>query len=177
MTGIVTIHPVHKHAFTVSEHPEGQLYELGDALGCDCVIERFADGWMRKHRNDGLRNEDWYGWGAEVLAPCDSITETVYINEITNEPGQFVHARASSITFLRADGTRVIYAHVMDVTVCVGDTVKAGEAVAKVGNNGYARYPHIHIGAWKDGEPLQIRFDLNAMGNILNALGDEGYYL
>ncbi|MBT2765574.1 hypothetical protein [Paenibacillus sp. ISL-20] len=85
MAGISTIHPVHRHAFSVSEHPEGQLHGLGDALGCDCIIERFADGWMRKHRNDGLRNDDWYGWGEEVLAPFDSSIEAVYINEQTND--------------------------------------------------------------------------------------------
>ena len=39
---VVTIHPVYNHAFTVSEHPGGQLPHIGDALGCDCVIARIA---------------------------------------------------------------------------------------------------------------------------------------
>ncbi|OME92288.1 M23 family metallopeptidase [Paenibacillus lautus] len=85
--------------------------------------------------------------------------------------------RASSITFLRPDGVRVYYAHVMDIIVCEGDKVKAGDVIARVGNNGYARHPHIHIGAWNDEGPLQIRFDLKAMGDYLKVHGDEGYYL
>ncbi|WP_147302681.1 M23 family metallopeptidase [Thalassotalea euphylliae] len=36
---------------------------------------------------------------------------------------------------------------------------QAGESIAKVGNNGYSCNPHIHVGAWKDNLPLQIRFD------------------
>lgn len=29
----VTIYPIYNHAFTLSEHPEGQLQHIGDALG------------------------------------------------------------------------------------------------------------------------------------------------
>ena len=38
----------------------------------------------------------------------------------------------------------------------VGDRVHAGQAVALVGDNGYARMPHIHIGAWRGKTPYQI---------------------
>ncbi|MCJ8014707.1 M23 family metallopeptidase [Paenibacillus sp. KQZ6P-2] len=174
---VVTIHPIHKHAFTVSEHPEGQLHHIGDALGCDCVIEKFEDGWMRKYKNDGKNNEDWYGWNAEVLAPFDSIVEAIYINPNTNNPGSYIESRASSIRFLRNDGVRVMYAHIKDINVSEGESIKAGDIVARVGNNGYSRHPHIHIGAWKGNTPLQIRFDLREMGNHLKELTDEGYYL
>ena len=60
--------------------------------------------------------------------------------------------------------------------VKVGDTVKAGDIVAKVGNNGTSFMPHIHIGAWKDKEPLQISFDLKKMGKIMFAVG-KSYFL
>lgn len=173
----VTIHPIHKHAFTVSEHPQGQLHHIGDALGCDCVIEKFVDGWMRKYKNEGKNNEDWYGWNAEVLAPFDCKVDAIYMNSISNDPGNFMESRASSITFLRDDGVRVLYAHIKDINVVEGDAIKAGDVVAKVGNNGYSRHPHIHVGAWKGNVPLQIRFDLREMGNYFKELADEGYYL
>ncbi|MDQ0112505.1 hypothetical protein [Paenibacillus harenae] len=105
---IITIHPIYKHAFTVSEHPEGQLLHIGDALGCDCVIEKFADGWMKKYKNDGSNNEDWYGWGADILAPFDGIVEAIHINPITNKPGEISQTRASSITFLGTDNVRSV---------------------------------------------------------------------
>lgn len=173
---VVTVHPIHKHAFVVTEHPEGQLHHLGDALGCDIVIEKFVDGWMRKYRNDGKTNEDWYSWDAEVLAPVDGIVEMIHINPITNNPGMINESRSSSIRFLRSDGLRIVCGHVKDVNVAEGDPVKAGDVVARVGNNGYSRHPHIHIGAWKGTTPLQIKFDLIEMGKHLKELQDK-YFL
>lgn len=82
-----------------------------------------------------------------------------------------MESRASSITFLRNDGVRVLYAHIKDISVVEGDAIKAGDVVAQVGNNGYARHPHIHVGAWKGNVPLQIRFDLREMGNYFKELG------
>ncbi|GIU05847.1 hypothetical protein TUM4445_04270 [Shewanella sp. MBTL60-112-B2] len=96
------------------------------------------------------------------MAPCDCTVEKVYINPITNQPGIQTPGRASSITFEKPDGTKISYAHVKDVKdvkVQVGDKVKAGDIVAKVGNNGWARNPHIHIAAWKGSIPMQIQFD------------------
>ncbi|QYR21271.1 M23 family metallopeptidase [Paenibacillus sp. sptzw28] len=171
----VVIHPIFNHAYSCSEHPEGQLATLGDALGVDCVIHKFVDGWMRTYKGNGLNNEDWYVWGADVLAPFDGIVEEVYINNNINNPGNVNPSRASMILFSTADGIKVCYAHVMDVCVGIGDHVKAGQVVAKVGNNGYSRHPHIHIGAWEGDTPLQIRFDLQAMGKQYRELGVEHY--
>lgn len=71
------------------------------------------------------------------------------------------------IIFIKNDGIKICYAHVTDINVKVGDEVKAGDIVAKVSNNGTSRIPHIHIGAWYGKEPLQIRFDLKAMGKLM----------
>ncbi|GAA3410631.1 peptidoglycan DD-metalloendopeptidase family protein [Paenibacillus hodogayensis] len=173
---VITIHPIHRHAYSVMEHPEGQYEYMGDALGCDCMIEKFVDGCMRKYKNDGRNNEEWYGWDAEVLAPFGGVVEAIYINPMTNKVGEIHPSRASSITFLRHDGVKVFYGHVKDVHVGKGDSVKAGDIVARVGNNGYSRCPHIHIGAWKENTPLQIRFDLRELGKYFKQLGDRRYH-
>lgn len=171
----VAIHPVFNCAFTSSEHPDGQYAYLGDMLGRDCLIQRYVDGWMRSYDRDGKRNEDWYGYGADVLAPFDGRVEEVYINSIINTPGIVHPSRASTIVFSRIDGVFVCYAHVSDIEVSIGNWIKAGDVVAKVGNNGYSRCPHIHVGAWKDNIPLQIRFDLQAMGRYFKVNGEEKY--
>lgn len=174
----VRIHPIYDQAFSSSEHPEGQLNHVGDALGRDCVIHKFVDGWMRFYRGDGKRNEDWYGWQADVLAPFDGTVEDIYINPITNVPGVIsAGTRASRMVFVRSDGIRVVYVHVMNVTVENGSRVSAGDVVAKVGNNGYSRHPHIHVGAWKGQTPLQISFDLQMMGKQLRERGERKYML
>jgi len=72
----------------------------------------------------------------------------------------------------------VLYGHVREIEVEEGETVRPGEVVAKVGNNGNSRNPHIHIGAWEDdasklgakeGTPLQIQVDLY----VEERLGEE----
>lgn len=163
----VVLHPPVAEHFTGSEHPLGQLSHLGDALGVDCLVRQFIDGWMRAHAGDGARNEDWYSWNRELLAPFDGTVVGVRINPETNLPGTMGTPPASAITFLAADGvTHVVYGHVQDVRVGESDTVRAGQVVALIGNNGMCRHPHVHVGAWRGETPLQIRFDLAAMGRL-----------
>ena len=57
-------------------------------------------------------------------------------------------------------------AHVRSILVGEGDTVTAGQVVARVGNNGNADVPHVHVGAWRGDQPLQVRWDLRAMAGL-----------
>jgi murein DD-endopeptidase MepM/ murein hydrolase activator NlpD len=168
--GIVLLHPIVRVHFVCLDHSSGQLKALGDALASDCVVLSLAGGplgrWPVFYRNSGLKNEDWYGWRATVLAPFDGIVDSVHINITANEPGTLGRDRASVIVFRGADGTRVLYAHVQDIQVKPGDRVISGQPVAKVGNNGPAWFPHTHVGAWKANSPLQVRFDPIAMGKL-----------
>jgi len=167
----VLTYPIFKDYFACSQHWVGALKGLGDALGSDCYIMNFVDQkgrlWMRAHRGGGMKNEDWFGWHAEVLSPCTCTVEEVHVNPVNNVPGILGKPPASAIGLVREDGVHFVLAHVEDIRVKVKDQVTAGQVVALVGNNGMARIPHIHIGAWKDKEPLQIRFDLAAMGVLL----------
>jgi hypothetical protein len=164
----VPIYPFAHQHFVCLEHPSGQLKRLGDALGSDCVIVGFQSGSRAKfptfYRGAGAQNSDWLGWNANVLAPFNGVVDSVHANDVTNTPGTLGRERASMIVFRRDDGLRVLFAHVQSILVRVGDTVRKGQRVAKVGNNGPAYFPHTHIGAYKNGRPLQIRFDLAAMG-------------
>jgi murein DD-endopeptidase MepM/ murein hydrolase activator NlpD len=167
----VTIHPIFKAHYSCSEHWEGQLPYPGDALGADCIVyggmpTDGRSGFMRAFKTDGLTNEDWYGWGEPVLAPFDSTIAKININPIVNKPGQTGKPPASFVVFRHADGTMVMVGHVAEITVKEGDAVKAGQPFAKVGNNGFGRAPHIHLGAWRGKTPLQIRFDLRALGKM-----------
>ena len=54
-------------------------------------------------------------------------------------------------------------AHLADIKVQVGQTVKTGEALGVISNNGFARMPHIHLGAYKNGKSLLIEFDRAAI--------------
>jgi hypothetical protein len=163
----VVIYPiVHPH-YMCLEHPAGQLIALGDALGSDCLIANVdrgpADGFPAFFRGTGEHNDDWYGWREPLLAPFDAVVDSVLAPPPPGRPGR---VRGGVLVFRRADGVRVLYAHVQEIRVRAGERVRAGQPVARVGNNGPSYFPHTHIGAWRGAQPLQIRFDLGAMGTM-----------
>ncbi|GAA4857136.1 M23 family metallopeptidase [Luteimonas vadosa] len=174
----VVLHPLFDVDFMCSEHYQGQVPYLGDALGSDCMVVGGIEGggesgYTRPFRTDGKSNEDWYGWRTPVLSPLAGTVDRVNVNAVVNVPGQLGKPPASFILLSAADGTRVMVAHVDDILVEAGDTVQAGQPLGVVGNNGFARAPHIHVGAWRGETPLQVRFDLRAMG-ALRKKGDAG---
>jgi len=165
--GSVIAHPPVDAFFSCTEHFEGQFKSVGDALGTDCVVVRLVEkhgrAWLRAYEEGGEKNDEWYGWHEHLLSPCDCKVIEVYENPKSNEPGVMGKGRASSVTFRRADGVEFVYAHVRNVTVRAKEDVTSGQPFAMIGNNGYARNPHVHVGAWKDDTPLQIRWDQKKM--------------
>ena len=164
----VILGPVFDRLFMCADHPEGpNTPGLGDAFGTDCVVVGGLDsGIFRLFRTDGAKNEDWYTWRADVLAPFDGVIVRVAVNEQTNTPGQMGDGAASSVLIRRKDGVHVLYAHVTDIRVTVGERVRQGQVMAIAGNNGRSPAPHIHVGAFKGSQPLQIRWDQRLEGRM-----------
>ena len=71
----VLLAPLFREPFMCSEHHDKQMPHVGDALGTDCLVTGGIDdkgqGFSALYRTDGRTNEDWYGWGRDVLAPLD----------------------------------------------------------------------------------------------------------
>jgi hypothetical protein len=132
------------------------------ALQPKLSLPRRIPGWAADNV-EGLENEDWFGWGEDVLAPCDCEVVGIRTNPESNRPGVLGKPPASSITFRREDDVHILYAHISSPSVAEGDLVAAGDVVAKVGNNGYSRQPHLHVGAWRGETALQLRFDQTRM--------------
>ena len=174
----VVLHPIMNDTFVCAEHAEGELTQLGDALGKDCMVigmdsTRAPDKRLLSlFEGNGLKNEDWFGWEVPLLAPCDGTVESTHANPRTNRPGEIPSDEAlepaSEIRFTCQDGVRVVYAHVRNTRVQPGDSITAGEVVAEIGNNAVSKAPHVHIGAWKGDTPFQIRFNLRALGELRN---------
>src|SRR5687767_12466898 len=140
----VVIHPPIAVAFECSEHPLGEEDHAGDALATDCRVVRDDGGpfgnFPRFYSGEGTRNEDWFSWNEPLLAPFDGVVKLILRNPVTNQPGTRGQGFASAILFERLanpDGVpvQVGYVHVQDVRVEVGDTVQAGDVVARIGNN------------------------------------------
>jgi len=162
----IEIAPPFYQRFACTEHVNGELADLGDALGSDCLVVSASNGFMRFYKTDGATNEDWYGWHVAVHAPFDGVVIEVATNRITNTPGTPGQPPPGYVKFKRGDGVVVVYAHLDDIRVHKGDHVKVGQVVALDGNNGTAKNPHVHVGAYRDRTPLQIRWDLAAEGQI-----------
>jgi len=172
----VVIHPPFDKAFIAHEHPEAEVGWLGDAIGVDLIVVRFVDGWARPYAGDGKRNEDWFGWMHDVLAPGDCAVRHTQSSDSTNAPGSHSGGQAGRIVFERDAGVFIAYGHVQSIAVVQGQRVRAGDVVAKVGNDGNSWHPHLHVGAWIDTAPLQIRFDLAVRGRMLHEQGEAWCY-
>lgn len=181
----VAIHPPLAVPFACSEHPMGAETHVVDALGTDCTVaERTDEGFPVLHIGDGSRNEDWHIWREPVLAPFDGVVRFAEAHPVVNTPGTWGTGRAGAVLVqqLTRDGRRpisVALVHLREITVAQGDTVRAGQPVGRVGNNGISRFPHLHVGAFRgdlfsgDGTALQVRFDLEAMGRLRGTLADD----
>lgn len=164
------LHPLFREPFVCGEHVAGEESIAGDALGTDCQVlgdtrgrER---GFGRLYRTDGARNEDWYSWGAEVLAPIAGTVVGLLPNPRVNAPGTRGRPPAGLVQIRGEDGVVVLLAHLTDFAVAMGDRVEAGQVIARVGNNGPSYAPHVHVGASRGAEPLQIRWDQRAMAAL-----------
>jgi biotin carboxyl carrier protein len=164
----VAIHPpveTGDREFIVSrEHMYKSHLRLGDQLGRDFVVTKVSDnGSMEMHTNEGKSNDDYFGWQNNVLAPFYGTVTTVNHPKKTNKPGVMDReSKPGKITIKNENDVVAIYVHVREISVAKGDTVSPGDVIAKVGNNGISRGPHVHIGAWKNDIPLQIQVDLYA---------------
>jgi murein DD-endopeptidase MepM/ murein hydrolase activator NlpD len=69
------------------------------------------------------------------------------------------------------DGTRTVYGHINRSFVGVGQSVKAGQEIAEVGNRGQSTGPHLHFEIWDAGEnkmnpvPILTRLGLSVTGD------------
>lgn len=164
----ITIHPVIETAkgelIFSREHTYKQHLGPGDQLARDFVVVTSDDrGIVQLYKGDGLDNKDYISWRKPVLAPVSG--EVVLVNHphITNTPGKMNReAEPGRIYIENDDGVTVSLVHVREIRVDNGQMVNAGEAVAKVGNNGNSTGPHVHVGAWKEKTPYQIRVNLYA---------------
>ncbi len=130
--------------------------------------ETFAIDWARLRdgeafSGDGARPEDWYGFGAEVLAVADGTVVAIqegYPEEIPLQPVTDVTRPedygGNAISLEIAPGVYAYYAHLEpgSITVAVGDQVTTGEVLGLLGNTGNSSGPHLHFGLIDDPDPL-----------------------
>lgn len=108
------------------------------------------DARGRSFRGKGAKNEDYFGFGSEVLAPADGEVIEVRDDFPDNEPNapyrQYL-GKGNRIVIRHADGIHSFITHLKSESamVKVGQRVAEGEAIGRCGNSGFSPVPHIHI--------------------------------
>jgi hypothetical protein len=122
---------------------------------------RLRDG--KGFAGDGARPEDWYGFGAEVLAVADGTVvavadgypEQAPLQPITHitKPEDF---GGNAVVLEIAPGVYAYYGHLQpgSITVAVGEQVTTGQVLGLLGNTGNSSGPHLHFGLIDDPDPL-----------------------
>jgi hypothetical protein len=147
------------------------------------TAETFAVDWAqvrgdRLYDGDGSANEQFYGFGAEVVAVADATV--VAATDGVPESIPFTAAAPDSkegfggnqVILKLADGVYAAYGHLQpgSLTVHVGDRVRTGDVLARLGNSGPSQGPHLHFGIL-DGPDL---FTADSLPFVLRSFGLTG---
>jgi len=109
---------------------------------------RKVDGAGMVYKGTGKALEDFHSWDAEILACADG-TVTLVDDHWEDLPpgvgGKF--DQANFVVVQHTQGESTAYGHIKKGSALVkaGDTVKAGQPIARVGNSGASGYPHLHF--------------------------------
>jgi murein DD-endopeptidase MepM/ murein hydrolase activator NlpD len=130
--------------------------------------ETFAIDWVllqdgRPFAGDGARNEEWFGYGAEVTSAAPGTViftrdgqpdgTPMSLPSVLNGPGA---AGGNQVIVQIAPGVWAFYAHLQpgSVAVEVGDQVVTGQLIGTLGNSGNSIGPHLHFGLIDGPDPM-----------------------
>jgi murein DD-endopeptidase MepM/ murein hydrolase activator NlpD len=147
----------HRRAFNAVD---GRIYDA----------QRFAIDWAglgpdgRLFHGDSKSNANFYGYGAEVIAVADGrisdlndrFPDNVGSNDRAKRIITLDNALGNSVTIDIGNGRFAIYGHLQpgSLKVKLGETVKAGQVLARLGNSGNSDGPHLHFQLTDANSPL-----------------------
>jgi hypothetical protein len=134
------------------------------------TAETFAIDWAKVKNDrlfdgDGKSVEQYYDFGENVLAVADGTVVYVHDGMPDETPSVLMVPKSKSdyggnnVILKIAPNVFAWYAHLHQgsITVKVGDAVKAGAPIAKLGNSGPSEGPHLHFGLLNKPDPIAGR--------------------
>lgn len=111
----------------------------------DFVIRK--DG--KSFKNKGTKNEDYYVFGKEVIAPVDATVVKVINGIHDNIPGKMnaLQITGNTVILKTANNEFLVLAHFKKKSIKVkrNQKVKKGQLLGLCGNSGNSSEPHLHI--------------------------------
>jgi hypothetical protein len=102
----------------------------------------------KTHKGNGGRNEDYYCFGRELLAPADGVVTEAIDGVRDNKPGSMnpLSALGNAVFIQHARYEVSVLAHLKQgsLKVKAGDRVKKGQVLGLCGNSGNSSEPHLH---------------------------------
>jgi hypothetical protein len=140
---------------------DGVRIETGETFAVDWAKvrdDRLFDG-------DGKSVEQYYGFGEDVLAVADGTVVSIHDGMPDQTPFVLMVPKSKSdyggnnVILEIAPNIFAWYAHLRQgsLMVKVGDAVKAGTPIAKLGNTGPSEGPHLHLGLIDKPDPITGR--------------------
>jgi biotin carboxyl carrier protein len=126
------------------------------------IAQRFAADWMKvgldrrvMPENHQSKNENWYGYGAQVIAVADAVVaavkddipENVPLSEKMAVPITSETVGGNYVVLNLGGGRYAFYGHLQPkrVRVKVGQKVRKGQLLGFLGNSGNSDAPHLHF--------------------------------
>uniref|UniRef100_A0A7C2JYL5 M23ase beta-sheet core domain-containing protein n=1 Tax=Schlesneria paludicola TaxID=360056 RepID=A0A7C2JYL5_9PLAN len=102
------------------------------------------------HRGDGTTLDDYYCYGLPVVAPADGVVVRVFDGDPDMPVGVLgggTDPGGNHLVLKVAEDEFLFLCHLQpgSIAVQVGDSVRTGDVLAKIGNSGNTSEPHLHI--------------------------------
>ncbi len=103
----------------------------------------------KSYKNDGKKNEDYYAFGQDIIAPCNGEVVFAVDGIKDNVPGMknTFYIPGNAILLKTTNKEYILLAHFKQGTVKVrqGDKIKQGQLLGLCGNSGNSSEPHLHF--------------------------------
>ena len=121
------------------------------------------------YRTDGGTPQDYYAYGEPVLAAGDGVVVEMRNDipeygigetpprEVLEKDGDVFAGNLVSLDHGNGEYSLTCHMQPGSVTVKVGDKVKAGQLLGRVGNSGVAQIPHVHFNLMNRGTWLEAK--------------------
>jgi len=129
--------------------------QMGRRKGILPLIGRLTSGFGR--RVDPLGDGHRMHQGLDIAAPMGSPIGAVEGGKVVFSGRRGGYGNA--VVVRHRDGTEALYAHCSSLSVNVGEEVRAGQTIGRVGSTGRSTGPHLHLEFHENGhskDPLEV---------------------